>query len=94
MKVRVISGHCHAPGRDVWPGEILDLPEDAARRKVAKGFAVFVTEEQAPPAPAAPAGTAGSEPEEPATEPEPASEEPAGEGDPKPGGRGRGRART
>ena len=41
MKIRIISAHCIGGGRDVWPGDILDVTPAIANRKIKQGFAVL-----------------------------------------------------
>lgn len=38
MRVTVVSGFCLGGGRDVYAGEVLDLPPHVARVKIQQGF--------------------------------------------------------
>ena len=40
MKIRIISGHCLGGGRDVYPGDVIELEEKLALRKLVQGIAV------------------------------------------------------
>lgn len=49
MKIRITSGHCLGGGVDVREGEVIDVEEKVALRKIRQGYAVAYVE---PPAPA------------------------------------------
>ena len=57
MKVRITGSHRYGD-RDVLAGELLEIPDHDARRKIRQGFAVAVTEDEpsAPPIPPAAPG--------------------------------------
>jgi hypothetical protein len=100
MKIRIISAHCIGNGRDVWPGEVLDLEERSALRKIRQGFAVeagsdepVTTELRAKPADVpAPAAASVQVPESGPEPGAPAAVEADPEAETSPS-RGRGRSR-
>jgi hypothetical protein len=100
MKIRIIAGHCLGNARDVFPGDVLELEDGLAERKIRNGWAVVAKPEEPitfrlnpPPLdilPELPAAAAAPE-----LEPAGASGEAAGAAPPAPsesssgGGRGR-----
>jgi len=99
MKIRIIAGHCLGNARDVYPGDVLEVDEQLAARKIKNGWAVVadagekvnfwlnppLTEVSVPAEVVVPA--AAGEPAEPAEDPAPAPAAP----EPASGGGGRGR---
>lgn len=91
MKIKIISAHCLGGGRDVWPGDIVEVDEATARRKVRQGFAIEYVEPAMPVATERvpmPPDAGDSEPEQPSGgEPDEHAEAPSHPS------RGRGRSR-
>lgn len=50
-RIKVLVGHCLGGGNDVFEGQVIEVTDNEARRKIAMGFAAMADDEPAPASP-------------------------------------------